>query len=106
MDIKSKTTKGITWSAAEKAGNQILTFLVSVILIRLLSPEAFGLVAAATAIFSFFALFTNYGFTAAIVQRKDLENEHLDSAFWISLLAHSVMLSIVLIVAPYVAKVF
>lgn len=106
MDIKKKVSKGISWSAAEKAGNQIITFLVTVVLIRLLSPETFGLIAAATAAIAFFSLFTNYGFTSAIVQRDELEPEHLNCAFWISLFAHSAMLIVVFMGAPYIAMLF
>jgi PST family polysaccharide transporter len=52
----------------------------------MLDPIAFGLVALASAFTAFIEIFLDQGFSAAIVQRADLDPEHLDTAFWISTL--------------------
>ncbi len=86
MSLREKATKGIVWSVIQKWGREAVSFLTFIALSRLLAPEAFGLVALATAFTAFIEIFLDMGFGAAIVQRTDLEREHLDTAFWISTL--------------------
>jgi PST family polysaccharide transporter len=85
MNLRQKAAKGILWSVIQKWGREAITFLTFIALSRLLAPEAFGLVALASAFTAFVKIFLDQGFSAAIVQRAKLEREHLDTAFWISI---------------------
>lgn len=82
MGLREKTARGVAWSAVQIWGTRVSTTVVFALLARLLAPEEIGLAALATALVSFFALFGEQGFTHALVQRADLEPEHLDSAVW------------------------
>lgn len=84
MGLRQKAAKVIFWSVIQKWGRTAVWSLSLIILSRLLAPEAFGLVALATAFIAFIEIFLDMGFGAAIVQRTDLEPGHLDTAFWIS----------------------
>jgi len=86
MSLKQEAIRGVTWSAAQKWGVRIISFVVMLILARLVLPESFGLVAYATVFISFAQIFVDQGFSDAIVQFPKLEREHLDTAFWISIL--------------------
>lgn len=87
MEInKRNVLRGITWSAADKWGTQLLSFLVILILARLLSPEAFGLVAMASAVISFFNMWVDQGLTKAIIQVDELTESHLNTAFWANMI--------------------
>jgi O-antigen/teichoic acid export membrane protein len=83
-DLRQKAAKGVVWSVIQKWGREAVAFLTFMALSRLLPPEAFGLVAMATAFTAFAEIFLDQGFGAAIVQIADLDREHLDTAFWIS----------------------
>jgi O-antigen/teichoic acid export membrane protein len=76
---------GMGWSFAATGGQQGIGTLVSFVLAILLGPHAYGLVAIALIYITFVQLALNQGIAAAIVQRKDLEASHLDSAFWLNL---------------------
>jgi O-antigen/teichoic acid export membrane protein len=91
MNLREIAVKGIAWSATEKWGSQAFNFLVFLVLARLLQPEAFGLVALASAFTAFVQIFLDQGMAEAIVQRTDLEREHLDTAFWINMLTGSLL---------------
>ncbi|MGH7550348.1 MAG: lipopolysaccharide biosynthesis protein [Gemmatimonadota bacterium] len=80
--MRTAALRGTIWSAVQQFGDRAIRFPVYLILARLLSPEAFGLVALSAAYVDFLQLFRNLGITAAVVQRERLEPEHLDSAFW------------------------
>src|SRR5215207_3662826 len=91
MSLRQKAAKGVFWSVIQKWGRAAISTLTFVVLSRLLAPQAFGLVALATAFTVFIALFLDQGFGAAIVQRETLDPEHLDTAFWLNVLTSILM---------------
>lgn len=98
MNLKQKAVKGVFWSVVQKWGRAGITTITFIILSRLLTPEAFGLVALATAFIVFIELFLDQGFGSAIVQRAKLDPEHLDTAFWLNVLT-SILMTVALIAA-------
>ncbi|MBF2000863.1 MAG: MOP flippase family protein [Synechococcales cyanobacterium M58_A2018_015] len=84
MSLKQKAVKGVIWSILESWGSRVITLVVFFILARLLGPEAFGLVALASVFVAFIQIFLDQGLGESIVQRQNLEPEHLDSAFWMN----------------------
>lgn len=81
-DLRQVALTGTFWSAVQQGARRAIRFLIILILARFVSPESFGLVALATAFVELLRLFEEQGLTAAIVQRDELEPEHLHSAFW------------------------
>jgi O-antigen/teichoic acid export membrane protein len=86
MSLREKATKGIFWSMTQKWGRAAITALTFVVLSRLLGPDAFGLVTLASVFIDFVEIFLDQGFSAAIIQRPQVDRKHLDTAFWISIL--------------------
>lgn len=91
MKLREQALKGLVWSSIDKWGAKIFALLVFVILARLLEPEAFGLIAISSVFVQLINVLVDQGFSDAIVQREKVEKEHLDTAFW-----SSIVLSIVL----------
>jgi PST family polysaccharide transporter len=85
MSIKQKAIQGALWSAIQNWGSQVGSLVVFLVLARLLEPEAFGLVALANVFLAFMQVFLEQGFAQALVQRQEVEREHLDTAFWFTL---------------------
>jgi O-antigen/teichoic acid export membrane protein len=75
----------LSWSYVQTGGRMAATLLVSLILARLLGPEAFGVIAMATVYVYFIELLGRQGLAAAIIQRPVLTQRHLDTAFWLVL---------------------
>ena len=84
IDSRGKVIRGVAWASVANWGCQLLSFGVYAGLARLLSPQAFGLVALAGVYVAFIQIFVMQGFGTAIIQRRNLEEKHLDSAFWIA----------------------
>jgi PST family polysaccharide transporter len=82
LSLKQLAIKGTIWSGISQWANKFLSLVTFTILARLLHPDSFGLIALAGTFLAFLNLFLDQGFSTAIVQRKDLEPEHLDTAFW------------------------
>lgn len=85
MSLRDKAVKAAGWSALQNFGSQGISFVVVLILAYLLGPSAMGLMALASVFIAFIQVFLDQGITSALIQREDLEPEHLDSAFWSNL---------------------
>ena len=106
MGLRQKAVKGVFWSFVQKWGRAGVTTITFVILSRLLAPEAFGLVALATAFTVFIELFLDQGFGSAIVQREELDREHLDTAFWLNILTSIILTGGLIALSGLLAVVF
>jgi len=78
--------KAVTWAYTLNLGDRIFSALFLLLLASLLGPRDFGIVSIAIVYVTFLQLFLDQGFAAAIVQRQNLEPEHLDSVFLVNLL--------------------
>jgi len=81
MSIKKELVSGVFYTAISKYAGIIISLIVSAILARLLSPNEFGVVAVATVIITFFAIFTDLGISPAIIQNKELTKKDLSNIF-------------------------
>jgi len=79
--IKQQMLSGAFYTAVAKYSGILLSLGVTAILARLLSPDEFGIVAVATVIISFFGIFTDIGFSAAIIQNKELTTDDLSNIY-------------------------
>lgn len=80
-NIKQQLFSGVFYTAIAKYSGIIISLVVAGILARLLSPDDFGIVAIATVIISFFAIFTDMGLSPAIIQNKALTQDDLTNIY-------------------------
>src|SRR4051812_45982392 len=82
MTFSSRVALGLKWQVITIVGRQLLSLVVFTTLARLLEPAAFGLIAL-VGVYNYFAsMLADLGIGMALVQRKDLEPQHLDTFFW------------------------
>ena len=106
MSLKQKAFKGLLWSTIQNSGGQVFSLIIFLVLARLLSPETFGLIALANVFFAFMQIFRQQGFSKALIQRKNLEPEHLDAAFWSQFGSGILLTVITFFSADLVAAIF
>ena len=98
--------RGVAWLGTERWATNVVSGVAFLALGRLLNPDQFGVVAAATTVVLFLRLFVDAGFQRALVQRERISDELIDTAFWTSM-ATSVGLALGLFAcAPLVAEMF
>lgn len=85
MTLKAQVARGIKWKFITFVGRQVLSFFVFTSLARLLDPSAFGLVGLVGVYLAFVNMFVDQGIGMAIVQRQNLETDHLHAAFWFNM---------------------
>src|SRR5438105_10981330 len=106
MSLTRKVTSGVSWLTAAQVAQRATTLVVTAILARQLAPEDFGLIALTLLTVNLISYFQEMGLSAALVQRKELENEHVVTAFWLNVTAGLVLGVIGYCLAPVVALIF
>ncbi|MEO6002495.1 MAG: lipopolysaccharide biosynthesis protein [Opitutus sp.] len=104
MTLKSQVSRGLKWQVINIAGKQLLSLVVFTTLARLLEPAAFGLLAL-IALYTYFAsLLADLGIGIALVQRKNLEKAHLDTAFWFNIGCNAVLCVTTILLADTISR--
>ncbi len=80
--IRTVALQGMFWLGGQRIGVRILDQVFTIVLVRILTPRDFGLVALASVLTGVFSVFTFSGLAAAIVQRREIDDEYLSTAFW------------------------
>lgn len=98
--------KSFSWSFFDKITTQGISFFVSIVLARLISPDHYGLVALAAIIVEIFDVFVNPGICSALVQKKDAGKEDYDSLFIVNICISVVLFFIIIISADWIQKYY
>jgi PST family polysaccharide transporter len=106
MAMKVKAARGVLWSFLEFGGGEGISFVVFLVLARLVTPDDFGIVAFAGVFVAFAQLFLVQGFSDAIVQRREIEPDHIYTAFWTNLAIATVFLIAIELGAGLLAEIF
>jgi O-antigen/teichoic acid export membrane protein len=96
----------MVWMAWASGANAVLRILVLIVLTRLLTPVDFGVVGAALIVIGFSAIFSQLGLAPALVQRRELEPVHVQTAFVSSALIGLAFAGLLWLFAPQVAEFF
>src|SRR5262245_48372984 len=105
-DFRQAALSGARWTLASKIGLQLFTWPVTILVIRLLEPADYGLLAMAMVTIGFVALFSEMGLSLALVQADRLD-EATARAASAAILTCNVALAITLaLVAPLAALWF
>lgn len=82
--LKQKAIIGVKWTFLDQAGSLGISFLVGIVLARLLQPSEYGLLGMVTVFTAIATVFTDSGFGQAMVRKTDLTEEDKLTAFWFS----------------------
>jgi PST family polysaccharide transporter len=84
MSLRQRAVRGAAWAALQNWGSSLLALVIFAVLARLLAREDFGLLALAVGCVAVAEILLKQGMGQALIQREDLQPEHLDTAFWTS----------------------
>jgi len=104
--LASATLNALQWRYGGAAIQGGIQFAIGVVLARLLSPEAFGVVGIALIAIGFGRLVGDFGFGAAIIQHPNLTPRHVRAALTGAMLVSSFLFSILWLLAPAIAHLF
>lgn len=99
----NRILSNVTWRFAEQISSYSVTFIVSIIIARILAPEDYGSIAIIMVFITLANIFVQNGFSAALIQKKNADNLDFSSIFYFILAFSTVLYAILFVISPYVA---
>lgn len=104
--LKNKTIKGVGWSAADALLGQGVTFIVGLVLARLLSPDEYGLIGICLIFTTVLNGIVDSGFSNALIRKKEVTDEDYNTMFTTNMAISIVLYVLLFISAPLVSGFF
>lgn len=105
-ELKDKTLSGVKWNAIGRFSTQGISFVISVLLARILSPSDYGVVGMIGIFMAIAQTFINSGFGSALIRKKDCTDEDYSTAFYFNVVVGIVCYLILFFSAPLIAEFF
>lgn len=99
-DLIRRTAHGGVITLGAQGIKFLFRLLEVIVLARLLTPEAFGLVAMVTVVTGFVGVFRDAGLSLATVQRESVTHSQVSTLFWINVLFSLILALVVAAIAP------
>lgn len=104
--LKNKTVKGVAWSGLDNVTQMGVTFLVSIVLARLLSPDDYGLLGIIAIFTAICDTLINGGFTSALIRKNDPSDDDYNTVFIANLLMSLLLYTTIFFCSPLIADFF
>ena len=95
--------KNFIWRFAERCGAQLVTFIVSIVLARILAPEDYGQIALITVFTTIMQVFVDSGLGTALIQKKDADDLDFSSVFYFNFAVCLILYAVMFVGAPFIA---
>lgn len=104
--LTNKTVRGVAWNSIDRFANYGISFLVSIVLARLLSPEDYGLIGLINIFIVIFNTILDGGLSTALIRKEKVNDTEFNTVFYTNL-GISILLTLILIVcAPWISSFF
>ncbi len=102
----NKLLKNFIWRFAERCGAQLVTFIVSIVLARILAPEDYGKIALITVFTTILQVFVDSGLGTALIQKKNADELDFSSVFYFNFVVCIILYIGVFLAAPFIAQFY
>lgn len=106
QSLRDRTIKGVGWSFVGNAISYGITFIVGIILARLLTPDEYGLIGIVTVFITVFNALVDSGFSSALIRKTDAEEEDYCTAFLTNLAFSFALYLVLFLCAPIISSYF
>ena len=104
--IRERVLHALKWSASAKFFSQLISWGITIVVIRLLTPADYGLMAIALLFINFTMMMNELGLGAALVQKRHLVELEVQQVFGFILLGNLLFFIILFIAAPFISDFF
>lgn len=105
-NLEKRTISNFIWRFAERCGAQGVSFIVSIVLARLLAPEAYGTVALVTVFTTILQVFVDSGLGTALIQKKNTDDLDFSTVFYFNFAVCIILYFGMFFAAPYIAQFY
>ncbi|MCQ2507640.1 MAG: lipopolysaccharide biosynthesis protein [Dorea sp.] len=106
MNQKKNVLINFIWRFAERCGAQVVQFVVSIVLARLLAPSLYGTIALVTVITNILQVFVDSGMGNALIQKKDADDLDFSTVFFFNFTVCSLLYLLMFFGAPAIAAFY
>lgn len=106
QSLRNKTLRGVSWSFVDSIAGQGITFLVGLILARLLTPSEYGLIGIITIFIAVFNSIVDSGFSSALIRKNDARDLDYNTVFITNLVVSIVLYLFLFLSAPAISRFF
>lgn len=104
--LKNKTVKGVGWSTTEMILRYGVSFVIGIILARLLTPDEYGLIGILTIFITLFEIIIDGGFANALIRKKDAVDIDYCTVFYTNMVLSILMSGLLILCATPIAHFF
>lgn len=104
--LRGKVLSGLFWKVLENGGVQIVQFVISLILARMLGPERYGTIALLLVFIAIANVFIQSGFQTALIQKRQVDDLDYSSVFYLGLGVALLLYAVIFAGAPAVAAFY
>lgn len=104
--LKQKTVGALLWNLLDRLGQQVLLFVVGIIVANILSVDDYALVGMLAIFTAIATILLDSGFSAALIQKKETTEEEFSSVFWFNLGISGVIYLLLVACSPLIARFF
>ena len=101
-----KVFSNFIWRFAERCGAQLVTFIVSIVLARILTPSDYGTIALVTVFTTILQVFIDSGLSTALIQKKNADDLDFSSVFYFNFVICIILYLIMFVSAPFIADFY
>lgn len=101
-----KVFSNFIWRFTERCGAQLVTFIVSIVLARILTPSDYGTIALVTVFTTILQVFIDSGLSTALIQKKDADDLDFSSVFYFNFVICIILYLIMFVSAPFIADFY
>lgn len=105
-ELRNKAFSNMIWRFMERSGAQAVSFVVQIILARLIAPKAFGIIALVVVFTSILQVFVDSGMGNALIQKKDADDLDFSSVFYFNMAMCLALYGMMFIAAPFIADFY
>ena len=106
MTLKEKTISGLTWSFIDNIAQKGITFIIGIVLARLLLPSEFGLIGMITIFIAISTSFIDSGFGTALIRKKECTDTDYSTVFYYNLAVGICFYGVIFLSAPAISRFF
>lgn len=104
--LKNQVASGAIWKFADVLSTKLITFIVSIVIARILLPSDYGIVAMASIFITIADVFVANGLNTSLVQKKDADNKDFSTIFYCSMILAISLYLLIFITAPLIATFY
>jgi len=104
--LRDITLKGTAWSAVDNIASYAVSFVVGIVLARLLTPEDYGLIGIIAIFTTVCTTIINGGFSTALIRKKDCTDDDFNTSFIVNFVLSLMLYGVIFICSPMIAGFF